>query len=125
MNYKLHAISEQLLCQLNANISRLQAQEKTLTNDMENFQSLHKLYNDIRYARISNKASLGPSVTMERELKAIYEHLIRVINQLHDRQKGRLLQIYSELLKEKLKHPQINTVQKIELRTFFSRVTLC
>ena len=82
MNCELRTMSEQL----NNIISRLQAQEKTI-NDMENFQNLHELYYDVRYARISNKASLKPSITMERELKTIYEHLMLTINQVHDRQK--------------------------------------
>ena len=124
MNCELHIISEQLKYQLNEIISRLQTQEKTLTNDMENFQKLHELYYDIRYARISNNPSLNPSITMKKELKIIYAYLILTIKQVHDRQKKKLLYIYSEQMKEELKHPQIDTSRKVKLKTFFSRVTL-
>ena len=105
MNYVLHTMSEQFLCQMNNSIVHLRTQEKTLTNDMKNFQELHELYYDIRYARVSNKASLDPSVTLEKELKVIYEHLILTINQFHTQQKKRLLDIHSRLLKEELENP--------------------
>ena len=75
MNGELHTVSEQFLCQFNNNITHLQTQERTVTNDMKNFQELHELYYDIRYARVSNRASSDPSITLEKELKIIYEHL--------------------------------------------------
>ena len=124
MNHELHTVSEQFLCQLDDSIVHLQTQEKTLTNDMKNFQELQELYYDITHARVSNKASLDPSVTLEKELKVIYEHLISTINQFHTRQRKRLLDIHSRLLKEEFEHPQVDTVKKTELKTLFSRATL-
>ena len=124
MNYVLHTASEQFLCQMNNSVVCLQTQEKTLTNDMKNFQELQELYYDIRHTRVSNKASLDPSVTLEKELKVMYEHLISTINQFYTRQRKRLLDIHSRLLKEEFEHPQVDTVKKIELKTFFSRATL-
>ena len=119
MNGELHTVSEQFLCQLNNSIVHLQTQEKTLTNDMKNFQELHELYYDIRYARISNKASFDPSITLEKELKVIYEHLILTINQFCTQQRKRLLDIHSKLLKEDFEHPQVNTAKRLNLKPFF------
>ena len=112
MNGELHTVSEQFLCRMNNSIVHLQTQEKTLTNDMKNFQELHELYYDIRYVRVSNKASLDPSITLEKELKVIYEHLILTINQFCTQQRKRLLDIHSKLLREEFEHPQGDTAKK-------------
>ena len=119
MNCELHVVSQQLVQQLNDIISCLRTQENTLTSDIENFQKLHELYYDIRYARVSNRSSMNPSIKMKKELKAIYAYLMLTIGQIHDRQKKKLMYIYSEQMKEELEHPQIDTSRKTKLKTFF------
>ena len=117
-------MTEQLSHQLNDVISCIQAQEKTLENEIENFQKLHNLYYDIRYAKVSNDSSMNPSTKIKKDLKTIYSYLILTLRQMHDRQKKILLYIYNEQMTEELEHPQINTSKKIKLKTYFSRTTL-
>ena len=124
MNVELDVVSQQLMLGLNDAISSLQTQETTLTNDMDTYQKLHDIYHDTRYARTSNRSSLNPSDALNRELKIIYGYLMINIKLIYDRQKGRLSYIFSEQMKQELEHPQINTSRKIELKNYFSRVTL-
>ena len=124
MNCELDIVAEQLSPQFNDIILCIQAQERTLDNEMKDFQKLHDLYYNIRYAKISNKSSVNPSNKTKKELGAIYSYLILVIRQMHDRQKKRLMYIYNKQMTEELRHPQINTSQKVKLKTYFSRTTL-
>ena len=91
---------------------------------MKVFQKLHDLHYDIRYARASNSSSMNPSIKVKKDLKAIYTYLMLVLEQLRDRQKKLLLSTYNEQMTEELKHPQIDTPQKMKLKTYFSRITL-
>ena len=122
MSSDLHTVSAQFLHQLNNTIAQLQTQEKTLLNDMENFQKLHELSYDIRYSRVTNEASSKPSINLEKELKVIQGHLTLTLTQFHSRQRKRLLDIHSRLVKEEIEHPRVNTATKTELEIFSSRV---
>ena len=122
MSSDLHTVSARSLYQLNNTIAQLQTQEKTLLNDMENFRKLHELSYDIRYSRVSNEASPKPSINLEKELKVIQGHLTLTLTQFHSRQRKRLLDIHSRLVKEEIEHPRVNTATKAELETFLSRV---
>ena len=124
MNQELDVVSEQLLQRLNEVISKIQTQELTLENEIKNFQNLHDMYYDIRYARVSNRSSMNPSIKIKRELKAIYGYLMITLKQMHDRQRKILLYIYNEQMTEELKHPLITTPLKSKLKTYFSRTTL-
>ena len=124
MNQELDVVSEQLLHQLNDVISKIQIQEQTLENEIKNFQNLHDLYYDIRYARVSNRSSMNPSIKIKRELKAIYGYLMITLKQMHDRQRKILSYIYNEQMTEELKRPLIITPLKSKLKTYFSRTTL-
>ena len=122
MSSDLHTVSAQFLHQLNNTIAQLQTQEKTLLNDMENFRKLHELSYDIRYSRVTNEASSKPSVNLEKELKVIQGHLTLTLTQFHSRQRKRLLDIHSRLVKEEIEYPRVNTATKTELEIFSSRV---
>ena len=122
MSSDLHTVSAQFLHQLNNTIAQLQTQEKTLLNDMENFQKLHELSYDIRYSRVTNEAASKPSINLEKELKVIQGHLTLTLTQFHSRQRKRLLDIHSRLVKEEIEHPRVNTATKTELEIFSSRV---
>ena len=124
MNQELDVVSEQLLHQLNDIISKIQTQERTLENEIKNFQHLHDIYYDIRYARVSNRSSMNPSIKIKKELKAIYGYLMITLKQMHDRQRKILSYIYNEQMTEELKHPLITTPLKSKLKTYFSRTTL-
>ena len=124
MNCESDFISQQLLLQLNDIISSLQTQEATLDNDIKNFQRLHDTFYDIRYAKVSNKSSLNPSIKIKKELKAIHGYLMLIITQMRNQHKKRLMYIHSEQMKEELAHPQIKTSQKMQLINYFSRTTL-
>ena len=124
MNCELDTVAEQLSHQLNDIISCMQAQERTLDNEKKDFQKLHDLYYDIRHAKVSNETSLDPSNKIKKELKAIYSYLMLTIKRMHDRQKKRLLHIYNKQMTEELRHPQIDTPQKVKLKAYFSRTTL-
>ena len=122
MNIESHDTSERFLYKLNHSILCLRAQEGTLENDMKNLDMLHELYYDIRYARITNKASIEPSVLLERKLKTIYKHLAQTINKLYQRQRQRLIRLHTQILEEELKNPKSETFRKQELQTLSSRI---
>ena len=124
MSNEPHIISGTLLYRLNDRISHLRTTQKTLLNDMENFQALLTLHYDIRDAMVKSEAACDPSIKLIMELDAIYEHLIVTFRQLHSRQKRRLLNLHSKLLTEELNHPYVNTPTKEELKTFSARVAL-
>ena len=121
MNIESHDTSERFLYKLNHSILCLRAQG-TLENDMKNLDMLHELYYDIRYARITNKASIEPSVLLERKLKTIYKHLAQTINKLYQRQRQRLIRLHTQILEEELKNPKSETFRKQELQTLSSRI---
>ena len=123
MNNEPHAISAILLSRLNESIIQLRTYQ-TICNDMSNFHDLHELYYDIRNAQTSNKGLCAPSIILERELNAIKEHLISTLRHLRSRQRRRLLDLHSDICKEELKHPRIDTPMKNELKRFVARVML-
>ena len=47
-----------------------------------------------------------------------------ILKQMHDRQKRLLQNVYQKQRMEELKHPRIETPQKLKLKTYFSRITL-
>ena len=124
MNSELDIVTDQLLHHLNDTISEMQTQDRTLENEMKAFQKLHDLHYDIRYARASNSSSMDPSIKVKKDLKAIYAYLMLILEQLRDRQKKSLLSTYNEQMTEELKHPQVDTPQKMKLKTYFSHITL-
>ena len=124
MNSAVNIVSEQLLYRLNDRIIRLRTTQKTLLNDMENFQALLTLHYDIRDAIVKNEAAFDPSIKLRIELDAIYKHLITTLKQLHSQQKRRLLDLHSKLLTEEINYPHVNTPTKEELKTFSARVLL-
>ena len=124
MNCKLDIVTEQLLHQLNDIISCMRAKERTLDNEKKDFQKLHDLYYDIRYAKVSNRSSVDPSIRIDKELKVVYSYLMLIIRQMHSRQKKSLLYIYNKQMTEELTHPQVDTPQKARLKNYFSRTTL-
>ena len=124
MNSELDIVSDQLLVCLNDIIVCIQSQEQTLDNEIKNFQKLHDLYHDSGYARLSNKSSMNPSNKIRKESKVIYAYLMIILKQMHDRQKRLLQNVYQKQMMEELKHPRIETPQKLKLKTHFSRITL-
>ena len=123
MNNEPHIISGTFLSRLNESIIQLRTYH-TICNDMSNFHDLHELYYDIQNARTSNEGLCAPSIVLERELDAIKEHLISTLNHLRSRQRKRLLDLHSDIFKEELEHPRIDTPMKNELKRFVARVML-
>ena len=124
MNCEPHAVSTVFLSRLNNTIAQLKTQLETINNDMTIMWDLHELYYDLRDAIVSNKASQDPSIVLEVELEAIREHLILTLKQLRSRQKRRLVDLHSDIFKEELEHPQVNTPMKSQLKVFVARVVL-
>ena len=47
-----------------------------------------------------------------------------ILKQMHDRRKRLLQNVYQKQMMEELKHPRIETPQKLKLKTYFSSITL-
>ena len=124
MNSELDIVSNQLLVCLNNIIVCIQTQEQTLDKESANFQKLCDLYHDTKYAIASNKSSMNPSNKIKKELRVIYAYLMIILKQMHDRQKRLLQNVYQKQMTEELKHPRIETPQKLKLKTYFARITL-
>ena len=71
--------------------------------------TLHDLYYDLVFARLSNQTALAPSEELNRELKIIYEHLMKTINKLYKNHKKKLTHLLSEINNEELKRPHADT----------------
>ena len=112
----------EFLERLNNGISNLKMDERTIENDKNFFMTLHDLYYDLVFARLSNQTALAPSEELNRELNIIYEHLMKTINKLYKSHKKRLIHLLSEINNEELKHPGADTPKKHALKNSFEDI---
>ena len=124
MDCESQVISAVFLTRLNNNIVQLRTQLETINNDMMILHDLRELYYDLRDAIVTNKASQDPSTDLEIKLDAIYEHLILTLRQLRSRQKKRLADLHSDIFKEELENPRVDTPMKSQFKIFAARVVL-
>ena len=124
MSCEPQVISAVFLSRLNNSVTQLKTQLETISNDMMILHDLRELYYDLRDAIVSNKASQDPSIVLEIKLDAIHEHLILTLKQMRSRQKKRLVDLHSDIFKEELEHPRVDTPMKSQLKVFVARVVL-
>ena len=125
-NVQMQARSVVLFEQLNNCISCLLTDKKMIENYRKNFDILNDLYYDLQHARVHNRAALESSKVLDKELGIIYEHLMRTLNSLYQKQKMRLMRLSSQIAREELKNPRVSTPKKERLKESFSdTLVLC
>ena len=122
MSLMMQVEATEFLERLNNSILNLKMNERTIENDKRSFMTLHDLYYDLVFARLSNQTALAPSEELNRELKIIYEHLMKTINKLYKNHKKKLAHLLSEINNEELKHPRADTPKKRALKNSFEDI---
>ena len=71
MSLMMQVEATEFLERLNNSILNLKMNERTIKNDKRSFMTLHDLYYDLVFARLSNQTALAPSEELNRELKIL------------------------------------------------------